>query len=150
MPGRNVRIMLQHRVHVLHLWWVPWLDAPVNRMHQVLFNFNYFWTLPAWAIEYSMQSRSIPRQLMPWLLTSPGHQLSWYWLAMQDLQFLCSLSVYKAFHLAAFAWDTILVSSYLCQVITTHLKIGYSIFKWVALTWSTHWPLWDLNGILNH
>ena len=32
---------------------------------------------------------------------------------MQDLQFLCSLSVYKAFHLAAFAWATILVSSYL-------------------------------------
>ena len=42
--------------------------------------------------EYSGITRSIPWLLMPWLLLSPGHQQSWYWLCTM-WTFLSSLGV---------------------------------------------------------
>ena len=37
-------------------------------------------TLLVLTLEYSKRFRSIPWLLLPWLLTSPGHQQPWYWL----------------------------------------------------------------------
>ena len=47
-------------------------------------------------------TRSIPWLLMPWLLTSPGHQQPWYWLYRicrtwsylgKDFKYLCNINV---------------------------------------------------------
>ena len=41
-------------------------------------------------IEYSGRTRSIPWLQMPWLLASPGHQQSWYWLLVHRIYRLLS------------------------------------------------------------
>ena len=44
-------------------------------------------------------TRSISRLLMPWLLTSPGHQQPWYWLSRswsylrKDFKYMCHINV---------------------------------------------------------
>ena len=51
---------------------------------------------------YLSLTRSVSRLLMPWLLTSPGHQRPWYWLCRicrswsylrKDLKYLCHINV---------------------------------------------------------
>ena len=37
-------------------------------------------TLLVLTLDYSRRTRSIPQQLMPWPLASPGNHQSWYWL----------------------------------------------------------------------
>ena len=44
--------------------------------------------------EYSGRTRSIPWLLMAWLLVSPGHQLSWYWLINKCIKLACVTFVF--------------------------------------------------------
>ena len=59
-------------------------------------------TLNVWGPSYLGITRSISWLLMPWLLTSPGHQQTWYWLCRickswsylrKDFKFLCHINV---------------------------------------------------------
>ena len=43
-------------------------------------NLSIFLTLNVRGLSYRGLTRSISWLLMPWLLTSPGHQQPWYWL----------------------------------------------------------------------
>ena len=59
-------------------------------------------TLNVWGPSYLGLTRSISWLLMPWLLTSPGHQQSWYWLCRicrswsylrKDFKYMCHINV---------------------------------------------------------
>ena len=59
-------------------------------------------TLNVQGPSYLGLTRSISWQLMPWLLTSPGHQQSWYWLysicrslsyLRKNFKYLCHINV---------------------------------------------------------
>ena len=59
-------------------------------------------TLTVRGLSYLGLTRSISRLLMPWLLTSPGHQQPWYWLCRicrswsyfrKDFEYLCHINV---------------------------------------------------------
>ena len=52
----------------------------IYKIAAILFRFNVFLTLNVWGPSYLSLIRSISLLLMPWLLTSPGHQQPWYWL----------------------------------------------------------------------
>ena len=62
-----------------------------------------WWMLYNWIIYFEVNiSRSISWLLMPWLLTSPGHQQPWYWLCRirrsrsylrKDFKYLCHINV---------------------------------------------------------
>ena len=59
-------------------------------------------TLNMWGPSYLGLTRSISWLMMPWLLTSPGHQQPWYWLyricrpcsyLRKDFKYLCQINV---------------------------------------------------------
>ena len=59
-------------------------------------------TLNVWGPSYLGLTRSIYWLLMPWLLTSPGHQQPWYWLyricrsfpyLREDFKYQCQINV---------------------------------------------------------
>ena len=59
-------------------------------------------TLNMWGPSYLGLTRSISWLLMPWLLTSPGHQQPWYWLCRickswsylrKDFKYMCHINV---------------------------------------------------------
>ena len=59
-------------------------------------------TLNLWAPSYLGLTRSLSWLLMPWLLTSPGHQQPWYWLCRigkslsylwKDSNYMCHINV---------------------------------------------------------
>ena len=63
--------------------WMHWMFSSILRLN---WNIN-----PSGAeMEYSGQARSMPWQLMPWLLMSPGRQQPWYWLCRIN-RFLSSM-----------------------------------------------------------
>ena len=52
---------------------------PDNIVKSIFLNENVL-TLNVWGRSYLGLTRSISWLLIPWLLTSPGHQQPWYWL----------------------------------------------------------------------
>ena len=63
---------------------------------------NFILTLHVRGTSYLGLNRSILWLLMPWLLTSPGHQQPWYWLCRicrswsylrKDFKYLCQINV---------------------------------------------------------
>ena len=99
---------------VLH-WFRQWLGADQATSH-----YRNQWWLVYWCIYVSFSlneltlnvrgpsylglPRSISWLLMPWLLTSPGHQQPWYWLCRigrflsylrKDFKYLCCINVEK-------------------------------------------------------
>ena len=80
----------------------PWLVK-----HPLVFNGSlacHWLTLNVWGPSYLGLTRSISWLLMPWLLTSPGHQKPWYWLCRigrflsylrKDLNYLRRINVEK-------------------------------------------------------
>ena len=52
----------------------------ISRIHSYSIVVSWVEILLDLKLDYSMQTTPIPWQLMHWLLVSPGHQLSWYWL----------------------------------------------------------------------
>ena len=73
------------------------------RVHAAVFmHVNDQLTLHVRGPSYLGLTRSISRLLMPWLLTSPGHQKQWYWLCRicrpwsylrNDFKYLCHINV---------------------------------------------------------
>ena len=86
-------------VYTSSLWldmmqYIPW------NMHTV----RALLTLDVWGPSYLGLTRSISWLMMPWLLTSPGHQQPWHWLCrigrflsylMKNLNYLCRINVEK-------------------------------------------------------
>ena len=77
----------------------PWY---VNLVMFNLGNTRYILTLNVRGPSYLGLTRSISWLLMPWLLTSPGHQQPWYWLCRictswsywrKDFKYMCHINV---------------------------------------------------------
>ena len=97
--------------------------------------FNDLTLLELWR-EYSERSRSIPCLLMPWLLTSPGHQQPWYWpwginwslwSMEEDLRYLRYLMLrnYRKCKYVVFPQPSVARKGFKC---------GIWYFKWMLLS----------------
>ena len=81
--------------HYLNQWWLVYWRIYVSPSLNEL-------TLSVRGPSYLGLTRSISWLLMPWLLTSPGHQQSWYWLCRigrfvtylrTNFNYLCHINV---------------------------------------------------------
>ena len=70
-------------------------------------------TLKVWGPSYLGLTRSISWLLMPWLLTSPGHQQPWYWLCSmcrswsylrKDVKYLCHINVQQWYQMHIYVY----------------------------------------------
>ena len=86
--GECQRISLMKSPH-----WFSWWPGAVRQHAIIWYNddsdlWQMVLTLNVWGPSYLSLTRSISWLLMPWLLTSPGHQQPWYWLYR-----LCQINV---------------------------------------------------------
>ena len=99
-------------------------------------------------LSYLDLTRSISRLLMPWLLTSPGHQQPWYWpcrswsYLRMDFKYMCNINVKK--------WHN---CKYLFMFPLTNLaRKGLSSLRWLTLPQWIHdalgFGVWWFHGFV--
>ena len=115
-----VQRIIQKNIWVARCWLIHYV-----------YNATLLLSLNMWGPSYLILTRSVSWLLMPWLLVSPGHQQSWYWLCKigkswsytkKDFNYLWPVSVEE--------WHKMLIHVYVSSEKFSTYKKLIVMYRW--------------------